>query len=109
MLTTVTEAAPRAPEQPKTRAARADLIAQLVPCALLVCLWLAVIPPSGGYFPRTWYPPTLGSVLLLYVFRITGRDRVPWRRPLRVALVLFKTLVACAFLSILWAGSPAAA
>jgi hypothetical protein len=82
---------------------------RIVPCALLVCLWLIVIPPSGGYFPRSWYPVALASVLFFYVFRVATRAQIAPSRPLRLALVLFAAVVAWAFLSITWAPSPGSA
>jgi tetratricopeptide (TPR) repeat protein len=94
-------------EAPRTDPAQ--LAARLAPCALLVCLWLAVIPPSGGYFPRTWYPAAASILLFFYVFRFTARAKVAEGRPLRVALVLFAVLVGWAFLSIAWADSPGSA
>lgn len=107
----MTTAAPSAPEsgQSPPRSTRAELVAHLAPCALIVGLWLTVIPPSGGYFPRSWYPAALTSVLFFCVLRFATRSTFAPGRPLRVALVLFAALVGWAFASILWAGSPGAA
>src|SRR4051812_46512929 len=84
-------------------------VVRIAPCALLVCLWLVVIPPSGGYFPRSWYPVALASVLFFYVFRITTGIRIAAGWPLRAALGLFAALVGWAFLSIIWAPSAGSA
>src|SRR5438270_2976440 len=95
--------------RPMSLRARTEPLARLVPCALLVSIWLAVVPPSGGYFPRTWYPAALGAALFFYVVRFGGRMTFPAGRPARLALGLFAALVAWAFLSIAWAGSPGGA
>src|SRR5215212_1747861 len=100
---------PRAQPEPAPRVSRAERAAQLVPCAVLLCVWLVVIPPSGGYFPRSWYPVALGTVLFFYVYRAAARAMFPAGRPLRLALVLFAALVLWAFLSIAWARSPGSA
>src|SRR3954464_4894812 len=91
------------------RAGALSLAVRLVPCALLVCLWLILIPPSGGYFPRSWYPVALASVLLFYVLRLATRAEIAPSRPLRVALALFAAVVVWAFLSITWAPSSGSA
>src|SRR3954453_20527192 len=96
-------------ERPVRRLPPAGLLGQLAPCALLVCLWLILIPPSGGYFPRSWYPVALASVLLFYVLRFATRAEIAPGRPLRVALVPFSAIVGWAFLSITWAPSPGSA
>src|SRR3954469_16445031 len=75
--------------------------------ALVLVLWLSVIPPSGGYFPRSWYPAALGSVLLFCVLCVAWRSPLPSTRAARRSIALFAGLVAWAFLSMLWAGSPA--
>jgi hypothetical protein len=84
-------------------------LAWLIPAGMVLALWLAVIPAQGGYFPRTWYPLALGAVLLLAGLRIAGRAPLPAHVLPRVALGLLAALVAWAFLSIAWAGSPGAA
>ena len=78
-----------------------------MPGALVLVLWLGVIPPSGGYFPRSWYPAALGSVLLFCALCVGGRRVLPPTAPARRSAALFAALVAWAFLSMLWAGSPA--
>src|SRR3954471_1611575 len=75
--------------------------------SLVLVLWLAVVPPSGGYFPRSWYPAALGSVLLFCVTCVACRRLIPSSRAARAALGLFAALVAWAFLSLTWAGSNA--
>src|SRR5436853_4060704 len=85
----------------------ADAASRLLPATLVVVLWLGVIPPSGGYFPRTWYPAALGSVLLFCVLCLTGRRALPAATPARRTLIIFAALVAWAFLSVTWAGSQA--
>src|SRR3954453_23285714 len=106
-MSTAAASAPGATEsgQGTPRSSGLELAVRLVPCALLVCLWLVVIPPSGGYFPRSWYPVALASVLFFYVLRFTTRTRIAPGWPLRTALVLFAVLVGWAFLSIAWAPS----
>src|SRR2546423_4215869 len=84
----------------------ADAASRLLPAALVVVLWLGVIPPSGGYFPRTWYPAALGTVLLFCVLCLTRGRAAPSGRAARRSLALFAGLVAWAFLSLAWAGSP---
>ena len=32
-----------------------------------------MIPPSGGYFPRSWYPIALINVLFFCLFRVGAR------------------------------------
>src|SRR3954469_3211940 len=91
---------------------RAGLVAHLpwlLPGALVVAVWLAVIPAQGGYFPRTWYPVALGAVLLLTGLYAAGRAPLPAHVLPRVALGLLGGLVLWAYLSIAWAGSPGAA
>src|SRR3954470_4573118 len=107
-MSTAAASAPSATEsgQGTPRSSGLELAVRLVPCALLVCLWLIVIPPSGGYFPRSWYPAALASALFFYVFWFTTRAQIAPGRNLRAALVLFAVLVAWAFLSIAWAPSP---
>src|SRR3954463_12698404 len=82
------------------------------PAALLLgslvgVLWLAVVPPSGGYFPRSWYPAALGSVLLFCVACVAARRLTPASAAARAALALFAALVTWAFFSLMWAGSNA--
>ena len=80
---------------------------RLVVLALLLVMWLAVIPPSGAYFPRAWYPAALGTVLLFSLTVLArGTCAVPRGAP-RIVLALFGALVAFAFLSIAWSGSTA--
>src|SRR3954453_19952568 len=86
---------------------RAGAAARLLPGALVLVLWLGVIPPSGGYFPRSWYPAALGSVLLFCVLCLTRGSALPSAPAARRALVVFGVLVAWAFLSMAWAGSRA--
>src|SRR3954463_14394634 len=85
----------------------ADAASRMLPAALVVVLWLGVIPPSGGYFPRSWYPAALGSVLFFCALCLSRRRGLPSSVAARRALALFAALVAWAFLSITWAGSPA--
>src|ERR1700759_3632018 len=81
--------------------------AQLVPGALVLVLWLSLIPPSGGCFPRSWYPAALGSVLLFCSLCVAWRSPLPSTRAARRSIALFGGLVTWAFLSMIWAGSPA--
>jgi O-Antigen ligase len=85
---------------------RGETALRLVACVLLLVLWLAMLPPSGAYFARDWYPAALGSVLIFGVTVLARRTAVPRPRGARVALGIFAGLVAWAFLSIGWAGSP---
>src|SRR4051794_25159193 len=85
----------------------AGVVARLVPGALVLVLWLSVIPPSGGYFPRSWYPAALGSVLLFCTLCLAWRSPLPATRSARRSIALFAALAAWAFVSMLWAGSPA--
>src|SRR4051812_341045 len=91
------------PPRPGTTGAAA----QLVPGALVLILWLSVIPPSGGYFPRSWYPAALGSVLFFCTLCVAWRSPLPSTRAARRSIALFAGLVTWAFLSMIWAGSPA--
>src|SRR3954447_19894260 len=75
--------------------------------SLVLVLWLAVVPPSGGYFPRSWYPAALGSVLLFCVTCVARRRLAPESAAARAALALFAALVGWAFFSLTWAGSNA--
>ena len=72
----------------------ADAASRLLPATLVVVLWLGVIPPSGGYFPRTWYPAALGSVLLFCVLCLTGRRALPAATSIPVMIVSAKELTA---------------
>ena len=85
--------------------ARAAAAARLLPGALLLLLWLGVIPPSGGYFPRDWYPAALGIVLVFCVLCLTYGAALPSAPAARRALLIFAALVAWAFLSMAWSGS----
>src|SRR5436190_3589334 len=85
----------------------ADAASRLLPATLVVVLWLGVIPPSGGYFPRSWYPAALGSVLLFCVLCMTRGRVLPPAAAARRALIVFAALVAWGFLSMAWAGSNA--
>jgi O-antigen ligase len=107
-MTAVAAPPPRRPPpaEPGGPPRRAELALQILVAALLLVLWLAIIPPSGGYFPRDWYPAALGSVLLFGVIAIARGGAVPAPRAARIALCLFAALVVWAFLSLTWAGSP---
>ena len=97
---TATESAPSTRER-----ARDQTVIGLVVCALLLVMWLVIIPPSGAYFPRAWYPAALGTVLLFSLTVLArGTCAVP-RGATRIVLALFGALVAFAFLSIAWSGS----
>src|SRR3954468_18150309 len=85
----------------------AGVVARLVPGALVLVLWLSLIPPSGGYFPRSWYPAALGSVLFFCALCLAWRSPLPSTRAARRSIALFAGLVTWAFLSMIWAGSPA--
>src|SRR5438093_9118064 len=110
-MSTVAARDPRSPHTPRTaRARRWDAVAvRLAPCLLVLALWLAVIPSSGGYFPRTWYPAALTSLLIFCAMCVARRRAIPADRTARVVLGLFAALVAWSFLSIAWAGSPGSA
>src|SRR3954447_11662616 len=97
------------PGQAEPARSRVDLAVRIAPCALLVCLWLLLIPPSGGYFPRSWYPAAVASVLGFFFGLFAARARIAPSRPLQAALVLFAAVVAWAFLSMTWAPSPGSA
>ena len=84
---------------------RGEAIAQLVLCALLLVLWLAVIPPSGGYFGRTWYPATFATLLLVGVTAMSLRRAVPIARAPRVVVGGLVALVVVGWLSIAWSGA----
>src|SRR3954466_6686648 len=83
----------------------ADAASRLLPAPLVVVLWLGVIPPSGGYFPRDWYPAALGIVLVFCVLCLTYGAALPSAPAARRALLIFAALVAWAFLSMAWSGS----
>src|SRR5439155_16880049 len=88
--------ATRDPREPgPTPAPRWDaLMARLAPCLLILALCLAVIPASGGYFPRTCYPAALASLLLFCAMCAARRRPMPAQRITRLALGLFAALVA---------------
>ena len=104
-MSAVTARDPR-PRRPAPAPRWDALAARLVPCLLVLALWLAVIPASGGYFPRTWYPAALASLLLFCAMCVARRRSVPADDTARAVLGLFAALVAWSFLSIAWAGSP---
>lgn len=83
--------------------------APFLPAALVLGLWVAWIPPDGGYFPSSWYPGGLFAVALLGA-ALAGGAR--WRTRSRLgplALALLAAFVAWSFASMLWAGSPGSA
>ncbi len=82
---------------------RALGLVTLLPAAIVVGIWIAMIPNEGGYFARDWYPAAL-TLLGLLVASAFGSGRVlPAVPRARGALLLLAGLVAFSYLSLLWA------
>jgi hypothetical protein len=81
-------------------------LAPFLPAGIVIAGWVLWSHFEGGYFPQTWYPSAIAAVGLLLATAIgTGRI-VPPSRSAQVALASFAGLVAWAFLSLIWSGSP---
>ena len=82
---------------------RALPLVTLLPAAIVVGIWIAMIPNEGGYFARDWYPAAL-TLLGLLVASAVGSGRIlPAVPRARGALLLLAGLVAFSYLSLLWA------
>lgn len=88
---------------------RVAAVGPLLPAGLLFVLLLIWIAASGGYFPETWYPSTIAVLGLLGATLSAGLGPLPSRRPARIALLAFTTLVGLNYLSMLWSDSPVSA
>jgi tetratricopeptide (TPR) repeat protein len=94
--------------QPRGAARRlASGAAAAAPGLLLVALWLTLAVEDGGYFPRSWYPAAIATVVLLAAVAAGARRLLPEPRAVRIALALLAALVALSYLSLAWAGSRA--
>src|SRR4051794_24552720 len=105
-MTATAASRPTGPPAEEAPVARGEAIAHAVLCCLLVVLWLAVVPASGGYFARTWYPATFATLVLVGVAAMALRRWIPPARTSRVVLAALATLVVLGWLSISWAGAP---
>jgi hypothetical protein len=83
--------------------------APFLPAMLIAACWVWWASVQGGYFGRDWYPSALGAVVLAMAVAIATGRLLPPGRATRVALLALGGLVSVSFVSMLWAGSPAAA
>ena len=73
-----------------------------LPAGVVVVLWLALLPASGGFFPRDWMPAGLLTLGVLSAVILGGGRILPPSRAIQVALGAFAAVVAWNFLSIAW-------
>ena len=76
-----------------------------LPAAIVVSLWIALMPGAGGFFERDWLPAGLALAGLAFA-AVAGGQRMVNATSVRVAAAALGTLIAWSFLSVAWAGSP---